>query len=101
MLPGCCNHYGWEPVLDAGEAGNKVGGRPIHADDGRHVRIPPNTTNDPKGFYSSDYYADKFIEYLDERPGNKPWFGFLSFTAPHWPLQAPKAVRDKWVSAAE
>lgn len=95
MLPGCCNHYGWEPVLDAGKAGNKVGGRPIHAEDGRYVRIPPNTTNDPKGFYSSDYYADKFIEYIDERPPDKPWFGFLAFTAPHWPLQAPKTVRDK------
>ena len=29
MLPGCCNHYGWEPVQER----FPVGGRPVHADD--------------------------------------------------------------------
>ena len=26
----------------------------------------------------------------------KPFFAYYAFTAPHWPLQAPKAVRDRY-----
>lgn len=101
MLPGCCNHYGWEPVLEQGYPGNKVGGRPIHVEEGRSVKIEPNTNNSAEGFYSSDYYTDKFIGYLEglERSASgddKPWFGYLAYSAPHWPLQAPKDVRDKY-----
>lgn len=33
MLPGCCNHYGWEPVKEP----FPVGGRPIHAEEGKKV----------------------------------------------------------------
>lgn len=33
MLPGCCNHYGWEPLQER----FPVGGRPIHAEAGRKV----------------------------------------------------------------
>ena len=39
MLPGCCNHYGWEPVLENGASGMPVGGRPVHADEGIHVKV--------------------------------------------------------------
>jgi len=48
----------------------------------------------PPGFaYSSQYYVDKMIEYLDEhQPSEQPFFAYLSFTAPHWPLQAPDAA---------
>lgn len=35
MLPGCCNHYGWEPVQDR----FPVGGRPIHAENGQKVAM--------------------------------------------------------------
>jgi arylsulfatase A-like enzyme len=47
----------------------------------------------PEGWYSSDYYADTMIKYLKDRVTRKeerPFFGYLAFTAPHWPLQAPK-----------
>lgn len=37
MLPGCCNHYGWEPLLENGGSGMPIGGRPVHAEDGVHV----------------------------------------------------------------
>lgn len=58
----------------------------------------PNKTEDPSGFYSSDAYADKFIEYLDapERKPDQPFFGYLAFSAPHWPLQCSKELRDKY-----
>ena len=45
----------------------------------------------PPGFeYSSQFYVDKMIEYLgDHRSSEQPFFAYLSFTAPHWPIQAP------------
>ena len=46
----------------------------------------------PGSFYSSDYYADKMIEYLSgSDDSDSPFFAYLAFTAPHWPLQAPSA----------
>lgn len=58
----------------------------------------PNKTEDPKGFYSTDSYTDRLIQYFEGRSEEdkaKPFFGFLPFTAPHWPLQCSKAQRDK------
>lgn len=46
----------------------------------------------PKGFYSSDAFADHLISYFRETPSpstSQPFFALLTFTAPHWPLQAP------------
>lgn len=60
---------------------------------------PPNTTEDPEGFYSSDSYTDRLIQYLDTRSEadeSKPFFAFLPYTAPHWPLQCSRAQRDKY-----
>jgi len=43
----------------------------------------------PEDFYSSDYFTQKLISYLsDHRDPAKPFFAYLAFTAPHWPLQA-------------
>ncbi|KAL3476666.1 alkaline-phosphatase-like protein [Aspergillus californicus] len=95
MLPGCCNHYGWEPTQEH----FPIGGRPIHAEKGRKVDITPNKTEDPEGFYSTDYYTNRLIQYLDERnedDRSKPFFSFLPYTAPHWPLQCSRAQRDKY-----
>ncbi|MCW6530431.1 arylsulfatase [Sphingomonas sp. MMSM20] len=43
----------------------------------------------PAGFYSSDAYAAKLIDQLGRADRGKPFFAYLTFTAPHWPLQAP------------
>ncbi|OJJ66381.1 hypothetical protein ASPBRDRAFT_188735 [Aspergillus brasiliensis CBS 101740] len=93
MLPGCCNHYGWEPVQQK----PAFGGRPVHAEGGKKVDITPNENED--GFYSTDYYTDRLIQFLEERTESekaKPFFSFLPYTAPHWPLQCSKAQRDKY-----
>ncbi|MCQ1060870.1 arylsulfatase [Photobacterium sp. ZSDE20] len=50
----------------------------------------------PENFtYSTQFYADKAIEYI-EATKDKPFFGVLSFTAPHWPLQAPDEIVAKY-----
>jgi arylsulfatase A-like enzyme len=51
----------------------------------------------PESFeYSSQFYVDKLIEYLEnaatDESGGPPFFAYLAFTAPHWPLQAPPAA---------
>ncbi len=44
----------------------------------------------PQDFYSTRFYAQKLIEYLDaDRNDDRPFFAYLAFTAPHFPLQAP------------
>lgn len=51
----------------------------------------------PKDFYSSDAYASKAIAFIDESQElGKPFFSYLAFTAPHWPLQAPDECIDKY-----
>jgi len=48
----------------------------------------------PEDFFSSEFYVDKMIEYIDnERADGRPFFGYLAFTAPHDPLHAP----DEWL----
>lgn len=59
----------------------------------------PNKTEDPNGFYSTDCYTDRLIQFFEERSNDekeKAFFAFLPYTAPHWPLQCSKAQRDKW-----
>lgn len=53
-----------------------------------------NTPEIPDGFYSTDGYTNIVIKFLIERSDddkNKPFFGFLLYTAPHWPLKCSKA----------
>lgn len=52
-------------------------------EDGKIVTIPED-------FYSTRFYTEKLIQYIDENTGDgKPFFAYMSYTAPHWPLQAP------------
>nr|WP_241262919.1 arylsulfatase [Parahaliea mediterranea] len=45
----------------------------------------------PEDFYSTRFYTEEMIRYLEKDRGNgKPFFAYLAFSAPHWPLQAPE-----------
>lgn len=51
----------------------------------------------PPDFYSSNYLTDKMIAYINQFHGDdKPFFAYLSFTAPHWPLHAPADFIDRY-----
>jgi arylsulfatase len=57
----------------------------FYREDGAKVDLPEDF------FYSTDFYTRKMISYIEEgRKSNAPFFAYLSYTAPHWPLQAPK-----------
>lgn len=45
----------------------------------------------PKDFkYSTDYYTSWMIKNIDAAGQDRPFFAYLAYTAPHWPLQAPE-----------
>ena len=47
--------------------------------------------------YSSQYYVDRLIDQLAQSAdGKQPFFAYLAFTAPHWPLQAPDHAIAKY-----
>ena len=51
----------------------------------------------PEDFFSSTFYVDKALAYLDRaQRQDAPFLLQLSLTAPHWPLQAPEAWRDRF-----
>ncbi len=51
----------------------------------------------PDDFYSTRYYTDKMLEWIEQdRDDDKPFFGYLAYTAPHDPLHAPKEYIEKY-----
>ena len=51
----------------------------------------------PDDFYSTKDYTDNLLEWIEKNDGDgKPFFAYLSYTAPHDPLHAPKAYIEKY-----
>ena len=51
----------------------------------------------PDDFYSTTNYTDFIISAIEEgKDIGEPWFAELAYTAPHWPLQAPREYIDKY-----
>ena len=44
----------------------------------------------PKDFYTTTYFTDYALKYIEERDKDKPFFMYFAHNAPHYPLQAPK-----------
>ncbi|PLP98328.1 arylsulfatase [Cupriavidus pauculus] len=61
--------------------------------------VTPNTTS----FFSSDFYTSTILKYIDSSTGKnadgKPFFAYLTYQAPHSPLQAPAAYIDRYKGA--
>lgn len=56
-----------------------------------------DTIKAPKGFYTTDAFTDKAIEFIRGSKDENPFFLYLAYNAPHWPLQAKEADIDKFV----
>jgi arylsulfatase len=51
----------------------------------------------PSDFYSTKNYTDSLIHFIDHnKDDGKPFFAYLSYTAPHDPLHAPKEYIEKY-----
>jgi arylsulfatase len=85
LLPAGANHYAVHLDLGARNAAT------AYMEDDRMV------DELPKDFYSSDYFTDKLLQVFSERDDKQqPFFAYLPFTAPHYPLQAPAELVRKY-----
>ncbi|CAN6651236.1 hypothetical protein TRVA0_025S00364 [Trichomonascus vanleenenianus] len=89
LLPGAGNHYAYEPGTLEKPALAFL--PPLYSKNDEFV-----DHNSLKDFYSSDYFATQLVAQLKSTDSDKPFFAYLPFTAPHWPLQAPREVIEKY-----
>ena len=56
----------------------------------------------PEDFYSSEFFVDQMIEFIEEdKELDRPFFAYLSFQAQHIPLQAPQEFIEKYLDTYE
>ena len=72
-----------------------------HTLDDKPLPAVTKTENSDTGrtYYTSHEIANRAIEQLEhhsQHHGEKPFFSFIAFTAPHFPLQAPLATVEKY-----
>lgn len=98
LLPGSSNHFAYQPEDEIKEGLPQflsTGVIAMHTEDEHYV----DQNQLPKDFYSSNAYGDKLLEYLKshgEKKDDRPFLAYLPFSAPHWPLQAPKEYVDHY-----
>ncbi|CAX42760.1 arylsulfatase, putative [Candida dubliniensis CD36] len=93
LLPGAGNHYKY---ITRDEKGDQIPFLPaIYVEDDKELLNPEIEL--PDDFYSTNYFTDKAIEFIKQSPiENKPFFGMITYTAPHWPYQAPQDKISKY-----
>ena len=68
--------------------GPKPDSKNIYIEDG----IDRTGTPVSDDFFSSNFYTEKLIEYLEtSKESNAPFFAYLAFSAPHIPVQSPES----------
>ena len=85
FLGGGASHFSDARPLSASEAKQT-----LYAEDDRFC-----THELPDDFYTSTAFVDRMIGYLREQDDDRPFFGYLAFTAPHDPLQVPDEDLDR------
>ena len=85
LLPAGASHYG-----GAGARGFSPVPT-LYTEDDQFVTVGDD-------FYSSDSYTDTLLRYFQQRSADddRPFFAYLPFQAPHWPLQAPDESIEKY-----
>nr|WP_246418151.1 arylsulfatase [Haloferula luteola] len=48
-------------------------------------------------YYVTDDFTDHALAMLRATPDHQPFFLYLAYTAPHWPLHAPEALIQKYL----
>lgn len=56
-----------------------------------------------KDFYTTEYFTDVALEYIEDAltEGDKPFFLYLTYNAPHFPLEAPDETIAKYEALLE
>jgi arylsulfatase len=75
-------------------------------DASKYTRLPAGrlrlSAKEP--FYATDAITDHALDFLSRARstgGGKPWFLYLAYNAPHFPLHAPKPLIDKYQKVYE
>jgi arylsulfatase len=84
LLNGGADHF------DDGGINVELSPKAAYREDGKSVPLPNDFG------YSTTYYTDRMIGYIDSVKDGKPFFGYLAYTAPHWPLQVPDRYLDRY-----
>lgn len=77
-------------------AANHFNNRPFSPNDPSQYRLDSHVVQYPAGSFSTDVYTDKMMGYIGLRQSDKPFFAYLAYTAPHWPLQVPENYIDRY-----
>ena len=86
LLQGLGNHFG----ADQNAAWRAINAAPTYRENGKVVAYP-------KGRFSADYFTDRLIGFLEEgAKDERPFFAYLPYSTPHWPIQAPPDVIAKY-----
>ncbi|KAF9879041.1 Arylsulfatase [Colletotrichum karsti] len=98
FLSGCGNHFNYEPQLSDPSHGifTPMNGGKFWMRDSEFL---DRTADLPENFYSTTSFTDDLITTLSGRTdaeAEKPFLAYLAFTAPHWPLQAPRETIEKY-----
>jgi arylsulfatase A-like enzyme len=84
LLQGAADHFGDD------QAGQLGAGSASYMENGKPARLPA-------GRYSGDYFTERMLGFLERKPDDdRPFFAYMAFTQPHWPLQAPPALIEKY-----
>jgi arylsulfatase A-like enzyme len=100
---GACNYWNPGPTLQDGGPFPHIRSHPWMVDD---EWLPQYIPEDPN-YYMTDAITDNALSWLEEYRGEeKPFFLYLAYNAPHWPLHAKdsdiakyKGVYDKGYQA--
>ncbi|HTE31114.1 MAG TPA: arylsulfatase, partial [Chryseolinea sp.] len=77
-------------------AANHFNNNQIFVNEPPQYRLDNHSALFPEGSFSTDVYTEKMITYIKNAEKDKPFFAYLAYTAPHWPLQVPEDYIDKY-----
>ncbi|MEM9830915.1 MAG: arylsulfatase [Bacteroidota bacterium] len=79
LIPGACNFFKPEPPR-----GITSGNEPVTITD--------------EDYYTTDAFTDYAIQFItdSQQEETQPFFLYLAYNAPHWPIQAPQEEIDKY-----
>jgi arylsulfatase A-like enzyme len=70
----------------------------LKPDGGRGLTQDNSRLPAPEGdYYTTDAFTDYAMKFISGQKDDKPFFLYLAYNAPHWPLQAKKVDYEKFV----
>jgi arylsulfatase A-like enzyme len=81
LIPGAANHFSNKKII---------------VQEPMQFREDQKVVLFPEGSYSSDVYTEKMIGFIKNAQKDKPFFAYLTYTSPHWPLQVPADYIDRY-----